>query len=60
MTKGFTVPENRYYVGDAGYGLKENVLPPYRGYMYHLKEWQSSHKRPTAMYELFNRRHAQL
>jgi hypothetical protein len=60
MTKGFTVPETRYYVGDAGYGLKENVLSPYRGYMYHLKEWQSTHKRPTTMYELFNRRHAQL
>ena len=60
LMKGFHIPHGRYYVGDAGYGLKEYLLSPYRGYMYHLKEWSSSHRAPTTRYELFNRRHAQL
>jgi hypothetical protein len=35
----FTVPPGRYYLADAGYGLSDSVLVPYRGVRYHLKEW---------------------
>jgi hypothetical protein len=41
QTKGFRVPKNRYYLGDAGYANTEVVMVPYRGVRYHLKEWGS-------------------
>ena len=29
--KGFTIPDGKFYLGDAGYGLSTKVLTPYRG-----------------------------
>ena len=31
-------PEGKYYLVDAGYGLRKGFLAPYRGIRYHLKE----------------------
>ena len=38
MEKGFPVRVGKYYLGDAGYSLTKNVLTPYRGTRYHLRE----------------------
>jgi hypothetical protein len=35
----FAVPEGRRYLADAGYGLTDALLIPYRGVRYHLAEW---------------------
>ena len=37
--KGFMIPEDRYYLADAGYGNSDALLVPYRGVRYHLREW---------------------
>ena len=36
--KGFTVPNGKYYLADAGYGISPEYLTPYRGVRYHLRE----------------------
>jgi len=45
LTKGFTVPYGKYYLGDAGYALDDKCLTPYRGIRYHLREHYQSRKR---------------
>ncbi|KAF4144374.1 DDE superfamily endonuclease [Phytophthora infestans] len=53
------LPEHFYVLGDAGYGLSKQVLTPFRGVRYHLKEWATSDAgRPRSPKELFNLRHA--
>lgn len=44
LSQGFSVPHGRYYLGDAGFGSDYNILPPYRGVRYHLKEWGHGRK----------------
>jgi hypothetical protein len=39
---GFSIPEGKYYLGDAGYPLTPYCLTPYRGVRYHLHEWGKS------------------
>lgn len=34
----FWVPEGKYYLADAGYGLRKGFLTPYQGVRYHLRE----------------------
>jgi hypothetical protein len=41
LNKGFPIREGKFYLGDAGYGLKPYLLTPYRGVRYHLKEWKN-------------------
>ena len=36
--KGFKVPIGKYYLADAGYGISQEYLTPYRGTRYHLRE----------------------
>ncbi|KAF8376684.1 hypothetical protein HHK36_031647 [Tetracentron sinense] len=55
---GLRVPEGKYLLGDAGYGLRNGFIPPYRGVRYHLKEY-SNHS-PENEKELFNLRHSSL
>lgn len=57
--KGFKIPQGKFYLGDAGYGLSDQVLTPYRGVRYHLKEYSAGGSQPMNMRELFNLRHAQ-
>ncbi len=57
--KGFSVPENHFYLADAGYAISETCLTPYRGVRYHLSEYQER-KPPSDAKELFNYRHSQL
>jgi hypothetical protein len=39
VDKGLHLPPGKFYLGDAGYGLKGYLLTPYRGVRYHLKKW---------------------
>ena len=36
---GFSPPSGKYFLADAGYPLCRQLLTPYRGVRYHLKEW---------------------
>jgi hypothetical protein len=54
----FRVPEGRYYLADAGYATRPELLIPYRGVRYHLAEWERADRRPHNKEELFNLRHA--
>lgn len=45
FTKGFKVPDAKYYLGDAGYANTSQILVPYRGIRYHLREWDQSNQR---------------
>jgi hypothetical protein len=33
------IPEGKYYLADAGFGICDTLLVPYRGVRYHLAEW---------------------
>lgn len=48
----------KYYLGDAGYGLRKGIISPYRKTRYHLKEF--SNDPPQSKEELFNLRHSSL
>lgn len=39
-THDFPIPEGRFWLGDAGFGLCDGVLTPYQNIRYHLAEWQ--------------------
>ena len=45
QAKGFHIPEGKFYLADAGYGIAEGILTPYRGIRYHLKEWGRANQR---------------
>jgi len=47
-----------FYLGDVGFMLKHNILTPYRGVRYHLKEY--NRKGPQNPKELFNLWHTSL
>lgn len=34
------IPEGYYLLGDAGYGLQNKLLVPYRGVPYHKNDWK--------------------
>lgn len=66
----FAIPRGKYYLGDAGaliydcsdigYALSTQILTPFRGVRYHLKEWSQSGEQPENYKELFNLRHSTL
>ncbi|KAE8683647.1 hypothetical protein F3Y22_tig00111197pilonHSYRG00116 [Hibiscus syriacus] len=56
--RGFSIPEGKYYLADAGYGIRNEIFSPYRGVRYHLKDL-SNHRSENAK-ELFNLRHSSL
>jgi len=33
------IPEGKYYLADAGFGVCDALLVPFRGVHYHLAEW---------------------
>ncbi|TPX70968.1 hypothetical protein CcCBS67573_g06376 [Chytriomyces confervae] len=45
LSTGFKIPDGRWYLADAGYSLTNQVLVPYRGTRYHLKEWGQANER---------------
>jgi hypothetical protein len=36
---GFTIPPGKCYLADAGFGICDALLMPYRAVRYHLAEW---------------------
>ena len=38
LASDLCIPDGKYYLVDAGYGLRKGFLTPYRGIRYHLKE----------------------
>lgn len=39
-----TIPAGKYYLADAGFGICDALLVPYRGVCYHLAEWGRAHE----------------
>lgn len=60
LRHNFIVPPGKFYLTDAGYGVTNTILSPYRGVRYHLRESYTSGLRPANAKELFNLRHASL
>ena len=50
--RGLPLFPGKYYLGDARYALSWHVLTPYRGVLYHLKEWRIA-MRDLRMHENF-------
>lgn len=38
MTKSFRIPEGRFYLSDAGFGLQEGLLVPYTNIRYYIED----------------------
>ena len=38
-SKDLVIPYGKYFLGDAGFRLTSQILTPYRGVRYHLREW---------------------
>ncbi|KAM3304151.1 hypothetical protein P3S67_015183 [Capsicum chacoense] len=55
---GLQIPQDKYYLVDAGYELCKGFIPPYRGIRYHLQEYSDCP--PQNEKKLFNLRHASL
>ena len=56
----FNIPTEKFYIADGGYGLSKQVLTPYRGARYHLKEFKNGTQGPQNYKEYFNMRHSSL
>ena len=50
---GLRVPEDQYYLVDAGYTNAKGFLAPYRGQRYHLGGWTAQNP-PHSAEEYFN------
>jgi hypothetical protein len=57
---GFRVPDNRYYVADAGFGMRQGLTVPYPNVRYHLEDWRNATNPPETAKELYNLRHARI
>ncbi|PPQ85702.1 hypothetical protein CVT25_002716, partial [Psilocybe cyanescens] len=53
------IPDGKFYLADAGFGVCDHILVPYRGTRYHLAEWGRASVRPANPQELYNLQHAQ-
>ncbi|KAL2142021.1 hypothetical protein VTI28DRAFT_1711 [Corynascus sepedonium] len=58
--RSFRVPENRYYLVDAGFGVRDGIVVPFPGVRYHLEDWRNADKPVETKKELYNLRHARL
>ena len=56
---GINMPEGKFYLGDAGYACRPEILPPFKKTRYHLNEF-NSRKGPQNAKELFNLHHSSL
>ena len=44
-TKGLHIPPGKYFLADAGFPLRAELLVPYRNIRYHLAEWRRAQLR---------------
>jgi hypothetical protein len=59
-TKGLNITGKKYFLADAGYGMRQGLMTPFRGVRYHLKEQAAAGRRPSNRNKLYNLRHATL
>ncbi|KNE98773.1 hypothetical protein PSTG_07960 [Puccinia striiformis f. sp. tritici PST-78] len=59
-SKGLKIAKKKYFLADAGYGLRHGLMTPFQGTRYHLKEQANAGKKPSTNKELYNLRHATL
>lgn len=43
------IPQGKFYLADAGFGVCDSLLVPYHGVRYHLAEWGRANIRYTAI-----------
>jgi hypothetical protein len=55
----FTIPANKFYLGDAGFPLCDHLLVPYHRVRYHLREWGAVRKRYMSSYLMHVRKGSQ-
>ena len=60
FSRGFRVPDGRYYLADAGFGNRSGLIVPFQHCRYHLQDWRDSQMRPENARELYNLRHSRL
>uniref|UniRef100_A0A803LIU8 DDE Tnp4 domain-containing protein n=2 Tax=Chenopodium quinoa TaxID=63459 RepID=A0A803LIU8_CHEQI len=58
LSRGFKIPEGKYYLADAGFGSHKGLMPPYRKTRHHLKEYTKNP--PENEQELFNLQHSSI
>jgi hypothetical protein len=52
-SKSLNIPGNKYFLADAGYGLRKGLMTPYQAVWYHLKEQAAAGLRPETKKELY-------
>lgn len=45
-----TIPPGKFYLADAGFGICDSLLVPYRGVRYHLAEWGRANLRCVSLH----------
>ncbi|KAF4976386.1 hypothetical protein FZEAL_6938 [Fusarium zealandicum] len=59
-SRSFRIPEGRFYLGDAGFGLQQGILVPYPSERYHIEDWRNAVNKPVNEKELYNLWHARI
>ncbi|KAM5343085.1 hypothetical protein ACJ41O_004932 [Fusarium nematophilum] len=54
------LPEGRFYLADAGFGVRKGILTPFPRHLYYLRDFLQRRMMPQCEEELFNRRHCEL
>ena len=52
--RSFRVPPNRYYLVDAGFGVRNGIVVPFPGIRYHLEDWRNAARPVETKKELYN------
>jgi hypothetical protein len=60
LSRSFTIPAHRYYLGDSGFGMRRGIVVPFPGVRYHLQDWRNAGTPPETRKELYNLRHARI
>lgn len=60
FAKGFHIPKDRFYLGDAGFGSRKGILIPFPATRYHLQDWRDANNPPESAKELYNLRHSRI
>ena len=60
LGRSFRVPQDRYYIGDAGFGARDGIVVPFPGVRYHLEDHRNAKRKPQTKKELYNLRHARI
>jgi hypothetical protein len=60
FARSFRIPEGRYYVADAGFGYRNDMVLPFPNVRYHLQDWRNADVPPENKKELYNLRHSRL